>query len=130
MSSKKSKSIPFAFVLDELYSLNIEVRPMFGCHALYLQNKIVLILRKKEDHVYDNGVWLATTPEHHASLKKVFPSLRSLKLMGENETAWQNIPESADDFEEEVLLACTLIRQGDPRIGKIPKPRKGKKSKI
>jgi len=123
---KKAKSIPFEFVIDQLYSINPRVRPMFGCHAIYHQNKMVLILRDKEDLTHDNGVWVATTPEHHDSLKKEFPCLRPVRLLGTNVTAWQNIPSDLDDFEEVVLNICDLIRKGDKRIGKIPKPRKKK----
>lgn len=102
---------------------------MFGCHAIYQNEKIVLITRNKEEHKHDNGVWLATTQEHHASLKRDFPSMRSIQLLGNKETAWQNLPADADDFEESVLKACDLIRKGDIRIGKIPKP-KNKKKKV
>ncbi|MBL7845803.1 MAG: hypothetical protein JNK44_18215 [Cyclobacteriaceae bacterium] len=122
------KSIAFSFVLDELFSIHPTVKSMFGCHAIYQHEKIVLITRNKEEHKHDNGVWLATTHEHHASLKHDFPSMRSIQLFGTNDTAWQNIPSDADDFEENVLKACALILKGDKRIGKIPKAKKRKKS--
>ena len=40
---------------------------MFGCLAVYVQDKRVLILRDKREGAADNGVWLATTEEHHQS---------------------------------------------------------------
>lgn len=101
---------------------------MFGCHAVYLGEKIVLMLRNKESHRSDNGVWLAIAPEHHQSLWKIFPSMRAVRLLGERATAWKNIPVESDDFEESVLTACDMIVRNDPRIGKVPK-RKGKKVK-
>jgi hypothetical protein len=52
--------------------------------------------------------------------------VRPVRLLGANVTAWQNIPSEADDFEETVLRVCELILHGDPRIGKVPKPRKKK----
>lgn len=122
----EKKTIAFDFVLDELFILNPEVKPMFGCHAIYVGNTIVLITRNKPEHTEDNGVWIATTHEHHASLHNDFPSLRHIKLLGGPKSNWQNIPVEADDFEESVLKACSLIRKGDPRIGKIPKNRKRK----
>ena len=124
---KPVKRIPFDFVLEELYSLDPIVRPMFGCYALYVQNKIVLILRLREDHSDDNGVWIATERIHHDSLQSEFPSMRTIRLFGESVSSWQNLPYEADDFEASVLRACELIRKNDPRIGKIPKPRKKKK---
>ncbi len=53
--------------------------------------------------------------------------MRTIKLFGESVSSWQNLPYEADDFEASVLRACELIRKNDPRIGKIPKPRKKKK---
>ncbi len=97
---------------------------MFGCYAVYVRDKIVLILRNREDHQEDNGVWLATDHIHHEALRRDFPAMRSIKLFGVKETAWQNLPVKATDFEESVLLACTLIIKGDERIGKQPKPKR------
>lgn len=121
-----AKSIPFDFVLEKLDVRSPIVKPMFGCYAIYLEAKMMLILRDRKDHVYDNGVWLATSEEHHASLQKVFPAMRSVRLLGEKKTAWQNLPSSADDFEESVLEVCEMILRNDPRIGKIPKQKKKK----
>jgi hypothetical protein len=121
---KKIKSIPFEFVLELLLPAEPVVKPMFGCHAIYVQNKIVLILRKKEKLDSDTGVWLATTKEYHESLKKDFPSMRSITILGGKESAWQILPEESDSFEEDVAKACSLILKGDVRIGKIPKPKK------
>jgi len=123
----KKVTIAYDFVLEELLALNPRVNPMFGCHAVYIGEAIVLITRNKPDHIRDNGVWIATTHQHHESLRKDFPSMRKIELLGGGkETSWQNLPADADDFEESVLKACALVRKGDARIGKIPKPRKKK----
>ena len=71
---KQRKAVPYAFVLDALADLPTETRTMFGCLAVYLGDKIVLILRDRRDPPADNGVWLATTEEHHQSLAREFPS--------------------------------------------------------
>lgn len=125
---KKKTSIPFEFVLEQLYSVEFEIRPMFGCFALYVNNKIVLILRKKLKFITDNGVWIATNKEHHGSLKQLFPSMRSISVFGGTESNWQNLPDDAKDFEEMVLLACELIRRGDNRIGRETKAKGGRKN--
>ena len=44
--------------------------------------KIVLMLRNKATEMQDNGVWIATTEEHHASLRREFPQMRSIQLFG------------------------------------------------
>lgn len=123
------KKIPFDFVIESLTSLNPKVKPMFGSFAVYVGEKIMLVLRDRESHQEANGVWLATSREHHASLKKDFPSMCSVYILsdGKTETEWQMLPLSADDFETSVIKACEFILRSDERIGRIPKPRKRKK---
>ena len=125
---KNKISIPFEFVLEQLYSVNVEIRPMFGCFALYVHNKIVLILRKRNTSIKDNGVWLATSKEDHASLRHIFPSMRSIKVLGGKESNWQNLPADADDFEEMVTKACEMILHGDNRIGRETRNKTAKKA--
>ncbi len=117
--------IPFAWVLDELEALDPMTRPMFGCLAVYARGKIVLVLRDKAP-IEDSGVWIATTREHHESLRRELPSMRSIGVLG-GDTGWQVIPRESDGFEDEVLRACALVRADDPRIGKVPKPRRAAK---
>lgn len=126
---KPSRKIPFSFVLELLDGASPYTRPMFGCTSVYVEEKIVLILREKSEYVRDNGVWVATTREHHTSLKQDFPSLRSIELFGGITTGWQNLPVDAPDFEDAVTRMCELILRRDPRVGKIPKPRKSQKKK-
>ena len=74
------KNIPFDFLFDYLTPLDITVKPMFGMWAVYLNEKILLILRERQDYADTNGVWIATSQEHHNSLKKDLPSLRSISI--------------------------------------------------
>ena len=128
-SVKPRKAIPHEFVLDALAPASPWTRPMFGCTAVYVGEKIVLILRQKPSYERDNGVWLATTHEHHESLREDFPNMRSIELLGEPVSGWQVLPTDALDFEESAMRACELVIAGDPRIGKVPKPKKTKNSK-
>lgn len=125
--NKEMNKIPFEFVLEALTRAHPHTRPMFGCHGIYIGEKIVVMVRKKKDFEEDNGVWVAANPEHRSSLKKEFPSLRSIGLFGSVTTSWQNLPDDADDFEESVARICELILNGDPRIGKVPKKKVRKK---
>jgi hypothetical protein len=70
-AAKLRKTVPHAFVLDATSALSPTTRYMFGCLAVYVENKIVLILRDKRGETADNGVWLATTEEHHESASRV-----------------------------------------------------------
>jgi hypothetical protein len=117
---KQRKPVPYEFVLDAIAPLSPETRSMFGCLSVYVEDKIVLILREKRDVTEDNGVWLATTEEHHQSLRREFPNMRSIRLFGKEVTGWQVLPADAQDFEEAALRACELVLGGDPRIGKVP----------
>ena len=116
----KRKTTPFPFVLEALAGLPIRTRPMFGCLAVYVGEKIVFALREKGDHPEDNGVWLATTCEHHESLRKEFPAMRSIGVLGKDVTGWQALPAESAEFEEAALRACEMVAAGDPRIGKTP----------
>jgi hypothetical protein len=120
------KPIPHAFVLDAISTLSPYTRQMFGCLAIYVKEKIVLILRDKPTNTEDNGVWLATTQEHHQSLRREFPNMRSVQVLGKPVTGWQVLPVDAPDFEAAALRACELVLAGDARIGKIPGARTSK----
>ena len=126
---KQRKPVPHEFVLDTLAPLSPYTRPMFGCLAIYVKDKIVLILRDKPESTADNGVWLARTEEHHESLRREFPNMRSIQVLGKPVTGWQVLPADAPDFEQGALRACELVLAGDPRIGKVPGSRRPAKKK-
>lgn len=119
---RAKKAPPFPFVLDALASLAPTCRPMFGCTAVYVGPRIVLILRQRGDA--DDGVWVATTHAHHASLRAELPSLRSIAVFGAVESAWQNLPADGARFEDEVMRACALVCAGDGRVGRLPAGKK------
>ncbi len=119
--AKPRKSIPHAFVLEALAPLTPQTRPLFGCLGVYVGTKIVLALRDKPTATSNNGVWLATTEEHHQSLRREFPHMQSISVLGPGVTGWQILPVDAPDFEEAAIHACELISAGDPRIGKVPR---------
>jgi len=124
LGDRQRKKVPYVFVLDALAEISPWTRPMFGCTAVYIDDKIVLVLREKPGPSPDNGVWLATTIEHHESLRREFPNMRSIEVLGKKVTGWQVLPADASDFEEAAMHACELVLARDPRIGKVPKSRK------
>ncbi len=121
LAAKRGKTVPHEFVLEEIAALSPLTRPMFGCLAVYVEEKIVLILRDKQESPADNGVWLATTAEHHESLRREFPRMRSIRVFGKEPSQWQVLPADDPDFEEAASRACRLVLARDPRIGKVPK---------
>jgi hypothetical protein len=133
-AAPKRKPVPHEFVLEALergssMATPPKTRPMFGCLAVYIGEKVVVMLRDKRTHPADNGVWVGTTQEHHESLRAEFSSLRSIGLLGKPLTHWQVLPADAPDFEEAALSLCDLIVAGDPRIGRVPKRRSRPASK-
>jgi hypothetical protein len=127
---RKRKGPPHAFVLEALETASPYTRPMFGSIAVYIETKIVLILRDRPSYPADNGVWLATIEPHHESLRCEFPYMRSIGLFGTPVTSWQVLPVDSPDFEEAALRACELILAKDPRIGKVPKSRRAAKHPV
>jgi hypothetical protein len=124
---KPRKAVPHEFVLEALAPLAPVTRPLFSCLAVYVGDKIVFALRDRPTETADNGVWLATTEDHHASLRQEFPRMRSIQVFGKPVTGWQVLPVDAPDFEEAALRACELVTARDPRIGKVPGAKKKSK---
>ncbi len=116
--------VPYEFVVEALTPLSPTVRRFFSGFAVYIGPKFVLILHDRPNHPADNGVWLATSADHHESLRGEFPNMRSVQLFGTPVTSWQVLPVDAPDFEESAVRACELIAARDARIGKIPKAKK------
>jgi hypothetical protein len=126
---ERRRTVPHAFVLDALEAASPVTRPMFGCVAVYVGDQIVFVLRDKADSPRDNGVWLATTQDHHQALRGEFPHMRSIHVFGKPVTGWQVLPVDAPDFEEAALRACELVLARDPRIGKVPAARRRGKAR-
>ena len=124
------KNIPFNFVLDYLLQLEVIVKPMFGMFAIYVGEKIMLILRQRKNFKDTNGIWIATNKENHKSLKKDLPSLCSISTYTNDafDSEWQMLPADSNDFETSVIKVCEFIVHCDPPIGKIPKPRQYKRA--
>jgi len=123
-SSKVRKPIPFEFVLDELSALDLHTRPMFGCTAVYIGSKIVLVLRKKEKMDADTGIWVCIPDEHVAVMKERFGMLRGVSFFEDPDSAWQVLHETDPAFEETALQFCSMIKKGTPLIGRVPKQKK------
>ena len=128
----KRRSAPYPFILDALAPLEPEVRPMFSGFAVYLGEKIVLMLRDSPKQPEDNGVWLVfseTVNLADPGIRKDFPSIRLIKLLGGKIAHWRLIPTDSATFESEALHACELLLKHDGRFGRIPQSRKARPAK-
>jgi hypothetical protein len=122
----KRKSAPYPFILEALTPLEPEVRPMFSGFAVYLGDKIVLMLRESPKQPEDNGVWLVFSEVAKltdADIRRDFPSLRRIELLGGKIDHWRLIPADSPTFESEALHACELLLKHDARFGRIPQSR-------
>ena len=123
-SAKKRREIAFDFVLERLEPLSPTTRPMFGSTGVYLDERVICILRQKGDS--DDGVWLCFEPELESEVMALFPRLARIEVLG-NVRSWRKLAASDDSFEDDVLQACKLLLAGDTRIGKLPDRLKAKK---
>ena len=125
--AKPKQKPPHPFVVEALMPLSPEVRRMFSGFAVYLSDHIVCMLRDSPKSPRDNGVWLVlseSTNPADPELRREFPSLRTIELLGGQIGHWLLIPSDGPGFEIEALHACDLMLRHDPRIGRIPKSRK------
>ncbi|MDB5154737.1 MAG: hypothetical protein JWR54_3488 [Mucilaginibacter sp.] len=114
-----AKPVPYEFVFDYLPA-NIIVKKMFGMHYIYLGKRIMFILRKQDAQSELNGIWIATSKEHHPSLKKDIRELGSFFIDKEERHGnWLFLPDDTEDFEQPAIKVCEMISHGDPRIGKL-----------
>jgi len=126
-SAKPKAKPPYPFVLEALSPIDPEVRRMFSGFSVYSGDRIVCMLRDHPKSPRDNGLWLVlseTVSPADRTLRKEFPSLRSIEMLGDMIRHWLLIPNDGPDFETEALHACDLILAHDPRIGRIPKSRR------
>ena len=125
--SARKRNPPHAFVLDALAPVNPEVRPMFSGFAVYVNDRIVLMLRDSAKGQKDNGVWLVLSDSANpddARLRREFPSIRKIELLHGKIRHWLLIPSDGADFETEALHACDLVLRKDSRVGRIPASRR------
>jgi len=126
-SPKPKQKPPYPFVLDALAPLCPEVRGMFSGFAVYSGDRIVCMLRDHPKAPRDNGVWLVlseTVNPADRTLRREFPSLRSIDLLAGKIGHWLLIPADSPAFESEALHACDLLLRHDPRLGRVPKSRR------
>ena len=128
----QEREIPFDFILDYLLRLETTVKPFFGMTSIYTGQKLLLLLRDRQNEPEMNGIWVPTTREGLESLKAELPSLRQIYGLGNTKKSavpWLVLPPDAPDFERAAITLCDLIVHRDPRIGRLSKPRSPKARK-
>lgn len=119
-------------LLDSRLAKEIRVNPMFGSHAIYVGEKIVLITRHREKSPRDNGLWVIVQPDARAAVRQEYPALRPIEMFEsgkEGGPSWLNLPETADSFETDALAIVERVVERDERFGKVPISAKRKAKK-
>lgn len=84
---------------------------MFGCQAVYLFGRLVLVLAAKEEPW--NGLLVCTSREYHAALIGKYPSLQPHPVLSK----WLYLAQSCDEFEETAQRLVEHAIKNDARIG-------------
>ncbi len=98
-------------------------RSMFGCLAIYLHGRMVLLLSEGEEPW--NGLLIPTEHAHHKSLINEFNYILQHPVLKK----WLYLPENIEDFESVASEIVHAIEMNDPRFGVEPKERKPRKSR-
>lgn len=103
---------------------------MFGSLAVYLSDKMVLVLSESpgertyrgQAFSFDvwNGLLIPTSLEHHASLSKQFSGLLPHPVLKK----WLYLPIDSENFESEAQVLIELVLARDPRMGVLPRQKK------
>ena len=96
-------------------------RSMFGCLAIYLQGRMVLLMSEGEEPW--NGLLIPTEHEHHKSILNEFNDVVQHPVLKK----WLYLPEDIEDFEAVAADIVHAIEMNDARFGVEPKERKPRK---
>jgi hypothetical protein len=121
---KHADKIPYVFILEHLVGIELVIKPMFGCHAVYVGGKLCLFLLQRDKPILprqnnpedQNGIYVATTAAHVESLEKIFPEADFQRLKAGK--VWMFINERSEELESYATEACRMISRLDPRIGR------------
>lgn len=106
------------WVFDDLESLpGYSQKKMFGCHAAYLEDRLVLVVADKKEPWY--GVLVPTERTHHEALTKRWAVLKPHCVLGK----WLYCSQSKTEFESLIEELIQAIAKRDPRLGVVGKKR-------
>jgi hypothetical protein len=98
-------------------------KPMFGCLAIYLHGRLMLVLASGEEPW--NGLLIPTEHQFHNSIKKDFNEVVQHSVLKK----WLYLPEATEDFETVVSDIVDAVRMYDQRFGVEPQERISKRKR-
>jgi len=121
-AKKKKPQNPLLWVVDSIMEEPSYIdRAWFGCRAIYLHGKLMLVLCSDEEPW--NGLLIATEHRFHESIREDFDCVVRHPVLKK----WLYLAEASEDFESVSSEIVEAISKGDQRFGVEPKERKPKK---
>ncbi len=121
-SKKKKPKNPFLWVVESIMDEPSYIdKAMFGCRAIYLHGRLVLLLTSGAEPW--NGLLIPTDYPFHDSIRQDFPYVVQHPVLKK----WLYLPEASEDFESVSSDIVEAVRVGDERFGVGPKEKKRKK---
>ena len=122
-SKKKRKDHRLLWLVESIMDEPSYIeRSMFGCLAIYLHGRMVLLLSEGEEPW--NGLLIPTDHEHHKSIVNEFNYIVQHPVLKK----WLYLPENTEDFESAASEIIHAIEINDPRFGVEPKERKPRRT--
>jgi hypothetical protein len=123
-SKKKKPHNPLLWVVDSIVEEPSYIeRAWFGCRAIYLHGRLILVLCSGEEPW--NGVLLPTEKEFHKDIRQEFENVVQHPILKK----WLYLPENSEDFETVSSEIVEAVRGGDQRFGVEPMERTSRKGK-
>lgn len=125
-SSKKKikKQHPLLWVVEPLMEEPSYLeKSMFGCLAIYLHGRLMLVLASGEEPW--DGLLIPTEHQFHDAIQKEFRDVVQHSVLKK----WLYLPEATEDFETVASDIVEAVRMNDQRFGVEPKERVSRKKK-
>jgi len=118
-SGKKiKKQHPLLWVVESLMEEPSYLeKPMFGCLAIYLHGRLMLVLASGVEPW--NGLLIPTEHQFHDAILKEFSDIVQHSVLKK----WLYLPEATEDFETVASDIVEAVRMNEQRFGVEPKER-------
>jgi hypothetical protein len=117
-SKKKPRKDPLLWVVEPIMDEPSYIdRAWFGCRAIYLHGRLMLVLCSGEEPW--KGLLIPTEKEFHESIRQEFETVVQHPVLKK----WMYLPENSEDFESVSSEIVNAIRIGEQRFGVEPKER-------
>jgi len=123
-SKKKPKTHRLLWVVESLMEEPSYLpKPMFGCLAIYLHGRLMIVLASGEEPW--NGLLIPTEHQFHDAIVKEFQEVVQHSVLKK----WLYLPEATEDFETVASDLVEAVRMNDQRFGVEPKERVSKRKR-